>query len=452
MVSGRLQMRKIKEIQLLCEAKKAHRYNFWWMMGVFYALFIIRNVLYINFPAVIYLAWVFAMALVFDESEIKSLVISFIPLYPAFQFKYAILICAIVLVLKSFKKFKIEAPLVLILLLMVWELMHNLVAPISLLVFARGFAEFSFIAIALCIQTKEQCSFGEINRVLGISATVAFVILLFYTVQSQDVSLLDLMTSGFRFGKTEELEGGLRFNYNANGVGLICNIVVVALLINIAQKKTKVIEFIILPFAIFVGLLSVSRTYLVCLLITGVLYILFKNNGVIKLIASIISVAFVCMAGYWILKEFFPQIINNYIGRFDVDDVTNGRTYYFDYYNQLLFSPERLFFGIGVQDIAGKAQVMLGSSTMPLVPHNGYQEIVVAWGIIGLLLVATLIFSMIKRAKRGMCNVPRIFYLPMLLLFVNITAGQFVTSGFKILILFYSYEIIVAAKTRNISI
>jgi hypothetical protein len=77
------------------------------------------------------------------------------------------------------------------------------------------------------------------------------------------------------------------------------------------------------------------------------------------------------------------------------------------------------------------------------VPHNGYQEIDVAWGVIGFAIAAVFFTGMFVHATKrgGTTRVKLIHYLPLFLLLVNILAGQFITS-FKLLSLVYVYEVI----------
>ena len=154
------------------------------------------------------------------------------------------------------------------------------------------------------------------------------------------------------------------------------------------------------------------------------------------------------IAAVLLVYIFFPDIIMNYIMRFSAEDVTNGRDFLFSFYNEFVFAnPERLFFGIGMQDVAGKIQQM--ENITVLVPHNGYQEIVVAWGIVGFILMASLMVGVILHANKRSQNKKIVWmhYLPLLLLLVNILAGQFVTS-FRTLSLVFIYEMIASTTER----
>lgn len=420
--------------------EKKYSRKFWLMMMAFYALFIIRNIFEINFPIAIFLVWVAVMAFSFDDSEIKALAVSFIPLSVGFQFKYAIFICILVLVIKYFNRIKPNGILIFGLGLMVWELLHFGIGSPSLLEFARGFAELILIMVVVCLPSKHKSSVKDLTRVLAISSTVAFTILLIMTVRGRDSSIFELMKKGFRFGVSEITEETFTFNYNANALGFMCNLAIAGLLINIYKKQANLIDYFMIAFLIFIGLLTVSRTFLLCLVITMFLYLILQKINITKKVLILLVLVVVILLALLIIIKFFPDIIDNYTDRFGEEDVTGGRSFLLGFYNDLILSSaSNIFFGIGIQDIAEKALEMTGVDTF--VPHNGYQQLVVAWGVPGLILMVLFVYSIIKRAKEKR-KIPLIYYLPLFLLLINILAGQFVTVASKMLSLVFIFEII----------
>ena len=419
--------------------------KFWLMMSAFYALFIVRNIFSFHFPVPVYLAWVLIMALSFDDNEIKAMLVSFIPLTHAFQFKYAILICAFIWIIRRSRHFKFDFVFLSAVSLMAWEALHLGSSGSSVIEFLRGFAELIIIVVLMGIPAKGECNVEQFTRVLAISSSVAFIILLFATVEGRGETIMELLQRGFRFGISDGAEETFTFNYNANELGFICNIAISGLLININNKKAKIIDYAMIAFCIFIGLLTVSRTFLLCLVISFLLYILLQQTSVTKKIATITGITFAICILLLAVVKFFPEIIENYTLRFGEEDVTGGRSYLFEIYNELVFSsPDRLLFGIGIQNIAEKASIIMG--TVIMVPHNGYQQLVVAWGIPGLILMVLFVYQIIKKANNTNPNPRLIYYLPFLILLINILAGQFVTVSCKMLSLILIYEILRGAS------
>lgn len=421
--------------------KKQGEYSkkFWLMMIAFYALFVIRAIFRVDFPASIYLIWISLMALSFDDNEIVALVISFIPLHSGFQYKYAIFICIIVLLLKYSARFKINSIAVIVALVFVWELLHFDIGAPSLVELFRGFAELFFIAIIACLPKKKNIRVCQLFRVLAWSSAIAFVILLVLTVREHGSNIFDFMKGGFRLGALNVEEGAIALNYNPNGVGYICNLSIVGILISAYYRETNFADWLLFLFLIFVGLLTVSRTFILCLAVCLLLYVLLQKKSLRKKVLTFIAILVFAFAVFWVVDSYLVQILNNFGDRFDAEDVTNGRSFLFDFYNDFAFSSiNNIVFGIGIQDIPGKVFEVSGVNVE--VPHNGYQQLIVAWGVIGFISIICLIISLLYHAKKKCKKVSLLCYLHLFLLAVDALAGQFITSPSSILTLLLIYE------------
>lgn len=423
------------------EYDSSFKLKFWLLLSVFYLMFFIRNVIGFEFPVLAYLAWVVVMALAFDFNEAKALLVTFIPFFPAFQYKYAVLICLFILVFKNFKRITLSKACIWGVLIMLWELIHVAVFDDSILEFVRGFAEFICFMLLISISSDKEYDISKLIRSLGISSTVAFIMLVIVTLQNKDSSLLSLLEEGFRFGISENTEDFFNFNYNANGLGYMCNLVICGVLINIHNKKAKIIDYVSMVVCIFVGALTISRAFLVCLVLTFILYLLLQNKPIKKKISTVLIIAFACIIAILILSLAAPAVIENYVERFSVEDVTGGRSYLYDFYNVFIFSsPLRVFFGIGIQDVTDK--ILQFEKIEIDVPHDGYQQLIVAWGMIGFAFMFLFLLFLFFDVKKKNKSIAWIAYLPLLMLLINNLAGQFITDGFKILSLILVYEIL----------
>jgi len=433
-------LKNAKDIIIKQENGASCRQIFWPMMAVFYALFLIRNVFSVEFPVSLYLIWIAVMSLVFNDTEIKALIISFIPLVPGFQSKYAVLVCMILLLLKYCKRLKIPQFVLIVPLLMFWEYLHLSIGYSSVAEYLSGFAPLMCLAVIVSLPSKhEDISF--FSRVLALSLTVGCAILLANTVLESHQSLLSLIQEGFRFGALEEAEGH-QIVYNANGLGFLCNMVIVGLLINVYFKRAKKIDYFLMTFAVVVGCLTVSRTFLLCLAGTILLYVFLQEKSTarkMKIFVSLSVIIFVCVLA---LKITVPGIIENYVERFSADDITGGRADLQAFYNDFITSsPKYFWYGIGVQNIDLKIRYLKGVLVED-VPHNGYQQMILAWGVVGLFLMMIFIFFLVLYARKKNTKASIMCYLPLILLLINILAGQFITSGMKLLSLVYIFLII----------
>ena len=415
------------------------RQIFWLMMSIFYALFVVRNVISIEFPVSIYLVWVFLMSVFFNETETKALIISFIPLTPGFQSKFAVLICMIFLIIKHFKRLRVPIYALIIPFLMVWEYTHMGDSFSSSSEFLSGFSSLMCLVIIISLPTKhEDTSF--FSRVLAISLAVSSIILISNTISTSGQSLISLIREGFRLGAVEESKSYF-IAFNANGLGFLCNIAIAGLLTNICFNKTKKIDYFLLVFLILIGCLTVSRTFLLCLAGTIVLFILFRRSSVTQKIKSFFAIAIGILIAFLVLRLAAPNIIENYVERFNDEDITGGRSNLYALYNDFIVStPKRFLYGIGMQRIADKVGYLKGIEVYS--PHNGYQEVILAWGAIGFAFLMLFILCMVLHTRKKNPHAPFMSYLPLILLLVNNMAGQFISSGFKLMSLIFIYLLI----------
>lgn len=428
-----------KELSIKQDYGASCRQMFWPMLAVFYAMFVVRNVLSVAFPIFLYLAWVAVMALVFNDTEIKALIVAFIPLAPGFQSKYAVLVCMIFLLIKYMKRLRVPLFVFIVLFLMFWEYLRLGDGYSSTAEYLSGFAPLMCLAVIVSLPAKhEDMSF--FSRVLAVSLAVGSLILLANTVLGSQQSLISLIQEGFRLGEVEEAEN-YQITYNANGLGFLCNIAVVGLLTNVYFKRAKKIDYFLMAFAIVIGCLTVSRTFLLCLAGTFVLYILFQEKTAMHKVKVFVTIVAAIGLAIVVLNMVAPNIIENYVVRFNAKDITGGRAFLNDFYNEFITSsPKNLWYGIGIQNINLKVWYLTGSDVN--VPHNGYQQMIVAWGVIGLLLMLAFILFMVLYARKKNPHAPLMCYIPLILLLVNILAGQFMTSGTKLLSLVYIYLMI----------
>ena len=107
-------------------------------------------------------------------------------------------------------------------------------------------------------------------------------------------------------------------------------------------------------------------------------------------------------------------------------------------YNQYFVDHLWVFlFGIGATDLSHKAVEIYQIANNG--PHNFIQEIVLAWGIPGILMTAFLIFLFIMESKRYGKKKILLNYIPLIIILVKSLAGQLLTSGYTMLALALAY-------------
>lgn len=153
----------------------------------------------------------------------------------------------------------------------------------------------------------------------------------------------------------------------------------------IEENRNKILlKYFLIVFFTYMGLLTQSRIYIVLILLVyglrGISILTFK----IKLKANTVIIICLTLLFISLYSNNIMDILGNVISRFETDsvsDLTSGRNIifsnYLDYYKS---SPLVSLFGIGII----KYNIRSG---MYIYAHNLYIELLVSFGIIGLILV-----------------------------------------------------------------
>ena len=242
--------------------------------------------------------------------------------------------------------------------------------------------------------------------------------------------------------------GRFALNFNANNLGFICNLSTCGMLLLRKRKEHAGIDLALTIASLFFALITLSRAAIVCMLMIIVLYVFGGESKGLKRVIGVLSMlAVVTIAGI-VVYTYIPAIFENLLERFQRKDPWNYRGSLFTLYMKFVFSsPAHLLFGIGMQGIAEKASRVVW---LNLVPHNGLQEVLVSWGVLG---VATMLawIGMIVKLSKVYSGHKRDFYqyMPLLLTLVFTMSGQFLTSSRALMALSFSYICLCIAGNGN---
>ena len=117
------------------------------------------------------------------------------------------------------------------------------------------------------------------------------------------------------------------------------------------------------------------------------------------------------------------------------------------YHNFIMENPNVLLFGVGLQNFVDKLVNFYRVSAN--VPHNSIQEIIVAWGLPGLLLIIIMVSLLIYAAKKRSSNIKLINYIPLVIILFKSVAGQLLTSNYSLLALGFAYITLVLELNKN---
>lgn len=142
------------------------------------------------------------------------------------------------------------------------------------------------------------------------------------------------------------------------------------------------------------------------------------------------------MAVIYVLQTIFPTAYDSLIMRFKESDMSTGRNDIFSYFNNELSTNMRLlFFGVGFQDYGTKLLTQYSSS----IPHNGFQELLVMWGIPGLIAFSAFLLSLVDRARKLNNRMRFINFVPYIVMLINIQVSQMVSSSVVSILIAFVY-------------
>lgn len=415
------------------------------------ALLFAKNGLDMAIPMKGILLVAIAPAFFASPTQMIAMALAFIPLGSGFQYKYALMAYVLIGIVRFGSQMhfsKLTFPLIVMIL---WEMLHVVVGEMEINELMRGFAEFVFLWFISCQKLKD-LEIRVIARSLAIAVVGVCCITMYMqtTLVMGDVS--DVLSQGgdgsYRFGNNNNKEEELfSLVFNPNQLGFICNLAIAALLVLMRLRKSTLIDVVMLSLCVTFGSFTLSRSFLVCLAFLLLSFILLSTNSLRQRILYIILLTLLIGGVVWAIDAFLPDVIKNFTARFEVEDLSNNRIDLFVFYNQHIFSTaEYCLFGIGLQNF-GEKLIQLYNPDIE-VCHNGFQEAWVAWGLPGLVMVLWWLQQLVAESRRW-CLTKRYFsYLPLILILLDMQAGQFIRSNTNMLALILAYAVLCIPSER----
>ena len=423
------------------ESKKESHSLFWFLLSAFCGLIFVRNVLHIEYPIVILLVFFCVMAFCADHNEFMALAISCVPFSSAFQYRYALFALIVIYLAKfprSIKHYNAYIPLAL---MMFWELLHGLLDfDFSFVSYLQSFAELIFLSFVLSLGNKK-FDLALISRTLAICVAFAGGVCTLKLLADTGYNFVAVFSGGYRLGINDEVAISYALNYNANALGFMCNMSVCCLLVMGKINKLSFFDITLIAVLIFIGFLTLSRAFILCLLFVALAFLFVSFSSISKTIKSMVIIAISVIIIILAINYFAPYILENLLVRFEADDISSGRNELFVEYTEFVFSSVfNIIFGTGLQNVVGKVHSQ-GFIGIDNVSHNGIQELVVVWGIPGLIMFCGYVYSLIAICKRRikLCFAN---YIPLFLLIFMVQSTQIISSGNRLLMLSVIYFVL----------
>lgn len=350
---------------------------------------------------------------VMPTSAIACVICFLIPLSSGITVLYIYGYAVLMVLIKS-KKYKMEVifPLVaiffyeIIMMLIVGVMEINPIIVYSLVIFLL-----LYLMYTDDIDTKSACVAYVVGAVV--------LLLCVFTTAIQNSSLESVLSGSVRIGAYEGIDniGSVALlSENANSMAyyaLVAIFIAFSLLdkFNAIGKTLLIVSMIVLT---VIALFTVSRTFIICLIILLVLVFLvaFKFKNKLKFL---FVVSLVLAIGIPYLQQK-TQIFESFALRFEEDSVATGgsRTDIFiQYMEYLKDNPLRLIFGTGATYYREACNL---SHSM----HNGLQQILVAYGLLGFFpIIVVLVRPIVKFFKQNKFKIIKIIPVIAVVLFIQ---------------------------------
>lgn len=277
-----------------------------------------------------------------------------------------------------------------------------------------------------------------------------------------NMSILQLNVGGFSNGDTRLGSPVVLQSYDHNDIlwqdpnylGIYIIVAIMGLCTMLKTFKKRALPIIIVCGLLICGLATASRGFLMSLCVMLVFFWVSASSK--KRIKYIITLPFLALSVVLIVSstDIGNYIYSTYSDRFSESDISNGRLILYDRYSHLLISDTgRTLFGIGLINYPPRASAITGEKL--LMVHNSVLEVLVAWGMLGfvILLIFTFIcykqvFHSIERTRARILSI-----VPFLLFIIpTLTLTVFYSYYSIIPVLFFVVATTLYIKRRERSI
>lgn len=421
--------------------KKQHYHvRFYRLLMVLMALIFFRYALQINIPRILSLAVITLIAVSGTRTEIIAMMMCLIPLHEVVDFYYSMTVVLAVYVLKYHRKIHINLSIILVMSMFFWELLHGFTSDIEPVSLLSAFIPMVLLSLLMSTDVQE-LDYAFVVHSMAVATISVCITMLGQVFAWSDYNVVAAISNLRRLGIISQevsksgISGG---NIHPNSLGVICVLVTTGLLqLWSAGQHSKWSLPMVVTMLLF-GALTSSRTFVACLLMMVFLFFCGLRGGIKKKIRFLVTVLLIAALVLILLNSFFPDLLQYYIKRFLVKDITTGRDdLMIQYHTFIIENNYVMLFGVGIQNYGEK--LINIHRVASNVPHNSIQEVIVAWGIPGLILLAILCMAPIIHAYKYNRKLRVLNYIPLLIILFKSMAGQLLTSGYSLLALSYAY-------------
>lgn len=376
------------------------------IMGLFLLIFL-RDVRGVGIPIFFYTVYVIGCALFYDQDEIIGLGMSMVLFNHALQINYILFVFSILLFVKnrSFKRIKsISFALIGLLLLEFFHVCLTNNGGIAFETYIRWTCVPIFI---IAVFSSKLCNSKKTVYIFVFSSLFSMIDILFQTMRYENNTLLSVVSGKYRFGNVYLYNNEIHYSIydNENNIAFYCILAILALsVINYEkEKKQKTINIIMMFCFVFFGALTRSRSFIICLVLIGILLLIEKNKMIIlkKQLKTAFGVLISLGVVFMIFNNLLILVWNNIILRFSDTAANAGgqrEELFFDYIIYWVSDIRIFFLGSGTQNLTEKSGIFNS-------PHSFLTDILASFGLIGLIILGIIWYWIIKKGHKNTLNI-----------------------------------------------
>lgn len=393
-------------------------------------LMMIRDVAGVAIPKYLFIGIAAVVCFWGDKTTIYGLLAFIAPMAQGISYTYISAIALLCYLLKGRLRYK-KSALICIVILLYIELFSAIRGWFSIIDYFRFASVFLASFLFMSGENEDSDPFIIVRQyILGYIA--AMINLLAQMMAHYPISAL--LTMGIRIGDSRNLldmEEGIHLSYNPNSLSIVCVLAILFSVILLKKKRNWGYAAVAL-FALLIGMTTQSRAFLVTLAVSTLLLMVSSS---LSLKAKIGAIGVGCV-GWVLANRFLSSYIISFAARWKEKDVWNGRIEIMDYYFGGMFAyVDRLLFGVGLQNYQEKSGYVMSA-------HNSTQEVLITWGVVGLIVVVILFCAVIRNAHTQNPKAKLLQYIPFFAIILDSQSGQGFQNTQSLLWLMVAYSAI----------
>ena len=389
----------------------------------------------------ILLGIVVSYALIADYKHLMMLTAFVLPLTSGLPGNYLLPILCILIVAKGGKRTEVpEGVWGLFIAISIFEFSHIAILSSTLdMPQYVGYCSFLFLILFIggSYDSRSDEAMNALSFCLGTVVMLVIIMMNFHQLVGDS-----LLEGDVRIGNTNHYldSDTMTLRTNPNNIGLYS---IAAISISSAlwyYKKLPVWALALVAIPAFIGgVYSLSRTWMLSVILFGVLFYTMRRRG--KRFSSILVILIAVLGVVFFFTRVNVSVMDAIETRFEGDITAGSRTTLFAAYHEWMFdNPWALLFGTGALPYKEVTQIF--NST-----HNALQQIFVSYGIPGLFLFFYLLYRFIKK-----WSIPkeRMVFLPLLVIGFFLQSLQFLNPYYCAFPFIGSLFIVKMAKTCGV--